>query len=369
MKQIGIGVIGWGFMGRTHTFSIKTMPLHYNLDFEPRLIGICSRRLEKAEQAAREQGFKYATDDYHKLLADPEIDVVSICTPNNLHEQMALDAIAAGKNVYIDKPLSINYESARRIADAARAAGVKAQLALNNRFFPSTMLAHELVTSGKLGRVTSFSAEYLHSGSVDPDRPIGWKQDYDACGGGVLLDLGSHALDLVIWMCGKVDSIDCITQTLYSERPTAGGGRTSNLGEDRALMLLQLENGAAGTVDASKIATGTDDELKINIYLTGGAVRYSSLCGDYLDVYDSSSGAAGFTHVHCGGRYAQPGGTFIPAKNAVGWIRGHVHSYYKFLEAVASGGECSPSLDDGAYLQLVMDKAYESNRIGGRVKV
>ena len=100
MKQIGIGVIGWGFMGRTHTFSIKTMPLHYNLDFEPRLIGICSRRLEKAEQAAREQGFKYAVDDYHKLLADPEIDVVSICTPNNLHEQMALDAIAAGKNVY-----------------------------------------------------------------------------------------------------------------------------------------------------------------------------------------------------------------------------------------------------------------------------
>ena len=185
----------------------------------------------------------------------------------------------------------------------------------------------------------------------------------------MLLDLGSHALDLVIWMCGKVDSIDCITQTLYSERPTAGGGRTSNLGEDRALMLLQLENGAAGTVDASKIATGTDDELKINIYLTGGAVRYSSLCGDYLDVYDSSSGAAGFTHVHCGGRYAQPGGTFIPAKNAVGWIRGHVHSYYKFLEAVASGGECAPSLDDGAYLQLVMDKAYESNRIGGRVKV
>ena len=252
MKQIGIGVIGWGFMGRTHTFSIKTMPLHYNLDFEPRLIGICSRRLEKAEQAAREQGFKYAVDDYHKLLADPEIDVVSICTPNNLHEQMALDAIAAGKSVYIDKPLSINYESARRIADAARAAGVKAQLALNNRFFPSTMLAHELVTSGKLGRVTSFSAEYLHSGSVDPDRPIGWKQDYDACGGGVLLDLGSHALDLVIWMCGKVDSIDCITQTLYSERPMAGGGRTSNLGEDRALMLLQLENGAAGTVMPQK---------------------------------------------------------------------------------------------------------------------
>ena len=98
-------------------------------------------------------------------------------------------------------------------------------------------------------------------------------------------------------------------------------------------------------------------------------MRYSSLCGDYLDVYDSSSGAAGFTHVHCGGRYAPPGGTFIPAKNAVGWIRGHVHSYYKFLEAVASGGERAPSLDDGAYLQLVMDKAYESNRIGGRVKV
>lgn len=369
MKQIGIGVIGWGFMGRTHTFAIKTMPLHYALDFAPRLVGVCSRRLEMAEQAAREQGFEYATDDYKKLLADPAIDVVSICTPNNLHEQMALDAIAAGKNIYIDKPLSISYESARRIADAARSAGVKAQLALNNRFFPATMLAHELVASGKLGRVTSFNAEYLHSGSVDPARPIGWKQSADVCGGGVLLDLGSHALDLVIWMCGGVDTIDCVTQTLYAERPTPDGGRTRALGEDRALMLLQLKNGAAGTVDASKIATGTDDELKISVYLTGGAVRYSSLSGDYLDVYDAASGAGGFTHVHCGGRYPAPGGTFVPAKNAVGWIRGHVHSYYTFLNAVIHGCECSPSLDEGAYLQLVMDKAYESSRKGGRVSV
>ena len=365
MTHIGIGVIGWGFMGRAHTFAIKTMPLHYALDFEPRLVGVCSRRLEKAEEAARENGFEYATDDYHKLLSDPDIDVVSICTPNDLHERMALDAIAAGKNVYIDKPLSINGESARRIADAARERGVYAQMALNNRCFPATMMAHDLVTSGKLGRPTSFTCEYLHSGSVDPNRPIGWKQSADAVGGGVLLDLGSHALDLMIWMLGKVDKISCLTQTLYADRPTAGGGRTSALGEDRALMMLQFKNGAVGSVDASKIATGTDDELNFNIYLTGGAVRYSSLTGDYLDVYDVAGGMGGFTRVHCGGRYPAPGGSFVPAKNSVGWIRSHVHSYYNFLDSIAHGRACSPSLDEGAYLQEIMDKAYLSSQRGG----
>ncbi|MGN0741966.1 MAG: Gfo/Idh/MocA family protein [Candidatus Fimadaptatus sp.] len=369
MKNIGIGVIGWGFMGRAHTFAIKTMPLHYELDFMPRLVGVCSRRLEQAQRAAQEQGFCYATDDYRRLLADPEIDVVSICTPNQLHEEMALAAIAAGKHVYIDKPVSISYASARRIADAARAAGVSAQVALNNRFFPATMKAHELISSGRLGRVTSFSVEYLHSGSVDPDRPIGWKQQADENGGGVLLDLGSHALDLSMWLCGDAEWVDCAAQTLYSERPTADGGRTSALGEDRALMLLGLRGGAVGSVDASKIATGTDDELNVRVYLTGGAVRYSSLTGDYLDVYDCALGAGGYTHVHCGGRYPAPGGSFIPPKNAVGWIRSHVHCYYSFLDAVCHGGQCSPSLDEGARLQLVMERAYESSRKGGRVAI
>lgn len=369
MREIGIGVIGFGFMGRTHTFAVKTMPLHYELDFRPRLVGVCSRRFGQAERAREEQGFDYATDDYKKLLADPAIDAVSICTPNRLHEEMALSAIRAGKHVYIDKPLALNYESALRIAHAARAAGIKGQLALNNRCFPATMKAHELIASGSLGQVTSFSAEYLHSGSVDPARPIGWKQGSDAEGGGVLLDLGSHALDLIIWMCGGVESIFCETQRLYAARPTADGGTTSNLGEDRALMLVKLQNGAVGSVDASKIATGTDDALNINIYLTGGAVRYSSLTGDYLDVYDCKSGAGGFTHMHCGGRYAAPGGSFVPAKNAIGWIRGHVHSYYNFLDAIAHDRPCAPSLDDGAYLQLVMEKAYRSSIEGRRIEV
>lgn len=369
MKEIGIGVIGWGFMGRTHTFAVKTMPLNYELDFRPRLVGVCSRRLDQAQRARDEQGFDFACSDYRELLKRPDIDVVSICTPNALHERMALDAIAAGKHIYIDKPVATDYAAARRIADAARAAGVMGQVALNNRCFPATMKARELIASGRLGRVTSFSAEYLHSGSVDPERPVGWKQRLDACGGGVLLDLGSHALDLVMWMCGAAESISCITQTLYPSRPTPEGGRTTALGEDRALMTLRLECGAVGTVDASKIATGTDDELNINIYLTGGAVRYSSLQADYLDVYDCASGVGGFAHVHCGGRYPAPGGSFVPAKNAVGWIRAHVHSYFTFLDAIAHGGACSPSLEEGAYLQLVMERAYQSAAEGGSVAI
>ena len=188
MKTIGIGIIGWGFMGRTHTLAIRALPLFYpDAGFEAKLIGVCSRTVSKAEKARRELGFEYATGDYHDLLSDPRIDVVSVCTPNADHERMVIDALKAGKNVYVDKPLTVDYESAQRILAAAKGAKGKVQIALHNRFFTSTLRAKEIIDEGRVGEILSFTCRYLHSGSIDPDKPMGWKQ---GVGGGVLLDLG-----------------------------------------------------------------------------------------------------------------------------------------------------------------------------------
>ena len=195
MKIIGVGVIGWGFMGKTHTQALRNIALFYpGIDFQIKLRCICSRRLEKAEEAARLAGFESYTDDYRELLARKDIDVVSICTPNDQHEAMAIAAIQAGKHVYIDKPLAVTSQSAGRIAAAAATANVFTQMVFNNRFTPAVLRAKQLVDEGRIGEVLTFSARYLHSGSIDPNRPIGWKQQMQ---GGVLLDLGSHALDLL----------------------------------------------------------------------------------------------------------------------------------------------------------------------------
>ena len=188
MKTIGVGLIGWGFMGKTHTHALRSIALFYpDIDFKVRLVCVCSRRLEKAKEAAELVGYEKYTDDYRELLADPEIDVVSICTPNDQHEEMAIAALKAGKHVYIDKPLAVTAESAARIAEAAKNAPGKTKMVFNNRYTPAVMRAKELVEEGKIGDVLSFQMRYLHSGSIDPNKPIGWKQQMQ---GGVLLDLG-----------------------------------------------------------------------------------------------------------------------------------------------------------------------------------
>ena len=368
MKIIGVGVIGWGFMGKTHTQALRNIALFYpGIDFQIKLRCICSRRLKKAEEAARLVGFESYTDDYRELLARKDIDVVSICTPNDQHEAMAIAAIQAGKHVYIDKPLAVTSQSAGRIAAAAATANVFTQMVFNNRFTPAVLRAKQLVDEGRIGEVLTFSARYLHSGSIDPNRPIGWKQQMQ---GGVLLDLGSHALDLLTWMIGYPQKVFCKMRTLYADRPTKDGGREQALSEDHVAMLLEMPNGAVGSVEASKIATGANDELTLEIRGEKGALKWNSMDSNYVYFYDQTlpeaayGGMRGFTQIESVARYPAPGGQFLPPKNSLGWDRGHLHCYYTFLDAVAHGRQPENSIQDGARLQCLMDRIRLSAETG-----
>lgn len=364
MKTIGIGVIGWGFMGKAHTQALLDLPLFYpGIDFRPALRCVCARHIERAEEAARAAGFERYTDDWRKLIAMEDIDVVSICTPNDCHEAMALAALKAGKHVYIDKPLAVTADSADRIADAAAKASGRTRVVFNNRFLPATLRAKELVEEGRIGEVLTFSARYLHSGSIDPMKPIGWKQQLQ---GGVILDLGSHALDLLTWLVGYPKRALCKTFTLYGERPTKVGGTERALSEDHAQALLELPNGAVGSCEASKIATGTNDELTLEIRGTKGALRFSTMDINYLYFYDNTlpeapyGGMRGFTQIECVGRYPAPAGVYLPPKNSLGWERGHLHCYYTFLDAVAHGRAVDCTVAEGAKLQRLLEALRES---------
>ena len=374
MKKIGIGIIGWGFMGKTHAQALRSLPLFYpNAGFEPVLAGVCSGHLENAAAAARAAGFAFYTDDYRQLLAREDIRVVSVCTPNDLHEEMAIAALKAGKHLYIDKPLAVTAESADAIARAAEAARGFTRMVFNNRYFPATLRARQLVEEGRVGRVLTFSARYLHSGSIDPNKPIGWKQ---GPGAGVMLDMGSHALDLVTWLAGWPRRAFCKTFTLYPDRPLPGGGHTDALTEDHVQVLLELENGAVGSVEASKIATGTNDELLLEVRGDRGAIRFNAMDPNYLEFYDNTlpeapyGGMRGFTRIESVGRYPAPGGKFLPPKSSVGWERGHTHCYYTFLDAVARGERPTENtVADGARLQHLMEACMHSDREGRWVDV
>lgn len=364
MKTIKIGIIGWGFMGRTHAHALRAMPLFYpGAGFRAEIAGICSRRLEKAREAAEELNVPYYTDDYRQLLAREEIDAVSVCTPNALHEEIALAALKAGKHLYIDKPLADTAQGARRIADQAKKSGVFTRMVFNNRYLPVTLRARELVDQGCIGRVLSFEGRYLHSGSIDPNKPIGWKQTLQ---GGVLLDLGSHVLDLITWLCGYPEAVFCAQRTLYATRPTREGGATRDLSDDQTLMLLRLPGGAMGQVEASKIATGANDELTVEIRGEKGALAFDLMQPNYLRFYDNTrpeaplGGERGFQWIETVARYPAPGGTFLPPKNSIGWDRGHLHCYYTFLDCLARGTAPDNGVGEGARLQMLMERAAQS---------
>ncbi len=364
MKDINVAVIGWGFMGRAHTHSLRCIPLMYKeLDFRPVLKCLCSGHIENARTGAEAMGFESCTDDWRTLLCRDDIDVVSVCTPNELHEEMVTGLLKAGKHLYIDKPLTTSYESALRIQAAARKSNSKVQMVMNNRFLPATMCAKQIVREGGIGRVLTFGCRYLHSGSIDPDKPIGWKQELQ---GGVILDLASHALDLVTDMIGFPKEVFCATNRLYEARPTKAGGSTRALSEDHALITMRMADGCMGFCEASKISTGANDVLSFEICGDKGALSFDLTEPGWLYYYDNTlpeaplGGKKGFTRIECLARYPYPASGFLPPKNAIGWDRGHIHCYYSFLDCVAHDKTPECGIDEAVMLQALMDAAKRS---------
>jgi len=365
MKNINIGVIGWGFMGKIHSHALRSLAFFYpNMDFTVTLKCICTRRMEKAKEAMAIAGFERCTVDYRELIAMEDIDVVAICTPNESHEEIAVAALQAGKHVYIDKPLSVTADEAERIAAAAAAAPGHTRIAYHYRWYPAVLRARQLIEEGRIGNILQFEARYLHGGSIDPDKPIGWKQQLQ---GGALLDMGSHALDLITHLIGYPSRILCKTRKLYPTRPMKDGSTTDQLSDDHVLMMLQLPCGALGTVEASKIASGSNDDLIFEIRGDRGALRWNLMDPNYLDFYDMDApggpigGERGFTRIETVGRFPANGEIFIP-KNPVGWERGHMHCYYSFLDSIAHDERPLCGIDEGAKLQRLMEQMLESDR-------
>ena len=377
MKEHKAGIIGYGFMGKTHTLGYKTIPLFYSdLPYTIKLGGICTRRIDIAREALKQQGFEYATDNADDILNDPSIDIISICTPNNSHRDYILRALKAGKHIYCDKPLTADFsESTEVLRELALHPELITQVALQCRFYPAVMKAKQLIDDGRIGRIYHFRCEYLHSSGCDPMKTIGWKQQKEYGGGGVLLDLGAHAFDLVYYMLGKYSSVYSRKKIFYPERPDKDGHMINVDAEDMAMTYVNMENGATGEVFVSKTATGSDDELSIDIRGEKGALRFNTTEPGYLYYYDSVdtgeglADAGGFTRISCHQKFPEPGGHFPSPKNAIGFLRAHIACLYNFIDCVDKGVPASPSFEDGAYIQKVMECCYESADCGKEVIV
>lgn len=365
-----IGLLGFGSMGRTHSYAVANLPYFYrDLPFSARIAGVCTKNPANAAEAAQKYGFPLAVQYEDELIHRDDIDVIDICTPNIYHYDTLKKALCAKKHVYCEKPLCVTEEQAWEIARLAEEMGVTAGVVFNNRFLLPVMRAKELIDAGRIGRIISFRGAYYHSSAADTAKPAGWKQNRDICGGGVLFDLGSHIIDLIYYLCGAFDSVFGMGRIVYPTRTGADGGVWKTNAEEAFYLTATLKNGAAGTVECGKIFTGTNDDLEFEIYGTDGAVRFSLMEPNWLYFYDKHAPETGFTRIECCGRYPAPGGVFPGIKAPVGWLRGHIGSMYAFLDAVHEGRPASPSMKDAAHVQSVMAAAYRSDHSGKMERV
>jgi predicted dehydrogenase len=368
MRPLGIAIIGYGGIGRLHALAYRSIPLHYGIGSDiVRLVAVSRRRPEQAELAAREAGCPVWATDYRDLLTRDDIDVVDICLPHAAHAEAITAAAAAGKHIYVEKPLAMTAAEAGAVARAVEQAGVTAQLGFNFRFFPALTRARQLVSDGFLGRVFSFRGCFYRSSYINPEKPLSWRLRAETAGGGALFDLGSHILDLVCWLLGDCDSVLATMETLIRKRPVKAG--SAELGDvdvdDLAMLQLRMASGALGSVEVSRMGTGATCDLAIEIYGEKGAIRFSAEEPSWLEIFDTrdpdqpAGGLSGFRKVQTVGRYdgwKVPDWTMAP-----GFVSSFVESQYSFLKAVSDGRPGSPGMTDGLRIQEIMEAAQRSS--------
>ena len=368
MKEIGVGIVGYGFIGKVHTYSYVNIPFYYDdLSFKINLVGVCDVNQSSLEKARNEGGFTVCTSDYHDLLRRDDIQVINCCTPNVYHKQLILDAAKAGKHVYCDKPLAINLEDAKEMTQVVECSGIMNQVTLEYRFFPALMRAKQLVTEGFLGKVFNFRVLYLHSGYIDPNRPLSWRTNKQVGGGGALLDMGPHPIDVARYLLGDFSKVLATTRTFIKERPSMEDGSKLVKVEvdDLATMQVEMESGAIGYIEASRLSTGMNDELRIEIHGSMGAIAFNSMDPNWLSVYDCRDkdepigGNRGFKKIETVQRYPKPC-NFPGPKFTTGWIRSHVASLYDFIVHVAEDTATEITFRDGLKIQEVIEAAYLS---------
>ncbi|MBU6951913.1 Gfo/Idh/MocA family protein [Hahella sp. HN01] len=275
-KKLRVGLIGSGYMGKAHAIAFRSAPAVFELSADIELEMLADISAEQAAEKAAVMGFKRSTGDWRELVSDPDIDVVDICSPNWLHKEMALAAIAAGKHVYAEKPLALNAADARMMTEAAERAGVKTLVGFNYAKNPTVSLAREIIRSGELGDIVHFRGTHNEDYLSDPDAPFSWRLKREFSGSGTLGDMGSHIINMAQYLVGDITEVVADLKTVHKNRPIANApgefGEVEN--DDQVHLLARFANGAQGTLESSRIACGRKNSLWFEVTGTLGTLIY-----------------------------------------------------------------------------------------------
>ena len=381
-RELGIGLVGYAFMGAAHSQAWRTAPAFFDLPLTPRLRAICGRDEAAATAVAKRFGWESVETDWRALLTRDDIDVIDICTPGNTHAEIAVAALEAGKHVMCEKPLANTVAEAEAMSAAATEAakhGVRAMVGFTYRRAPAVSFARQLVASGRIGQIRHVRGQYLQDWLTDENAPMSWRLDKSLAGSGALGDIGAHVIDMAQFVTGSsITSVNGLMETFVTTRPLAGesatlGGTSSADAErgpvtvdDAAAFTARFADGAIGVFEATRFATGRKNALRLEVNGTLGSIAFDFEDMNVLELFDATEdpAVAGFRRILVTEATHPYIAAWWPPGHGLGYEHGFTHQVVDLVTDIAKGADPTPSFADGLAVQRVLE-AVEASAADG----
>jgi predicted dehydrogenase len=376
LKPLNIGLIGYGFMGRTHSNAYSKVNHFFDLEHRPVLKAVCGRSAAQVKAFADKWGYESTETDWRKLVERKDIDAIDICTPNNTHADIAIAAAQNGKMILCEKPLAMNGAEGDKMVAAVEKAKVANMVWYNYRRVPAVTFAKQLIDQGKLGRIYHYRAKFLQDWTINPDLPQGgtalWRLDIAAAGSGVSGDLLAHCLDTAIWLNGGVASVTAMTETFVKERKHNLTGKVEKVGiDDACAFLARFTNGSLATFESTRYARG--HKALYTFEING---EHASMAWDLHDLHrlqyfdhKDAGPLRGWRSIHVtDGEHPYMGNWWVPGLQ-IGYEHTFVHQVYDFIKGVETGKPAQPDFREAQRTGRILDAVLQSAKDGKWVNV
>jgi len=379
MAEIGVGLVGYKFMGRAHSNGYRQVAHFFDVDPAPKMVAICGRDRAAVSEAATQLGWEGYETDYHKLIARNDIGLIDVSTPGDSHHDVVLAAIAAGKHVFCEKPLANSLAEAQEMLTAANNAGVINMINFNYRRVPAIQFAKKLIEDGKIGDIRHFRAVYLQDWILDPEFPLVWRLKKELAGSGALGDIAAHVVDLSRFLVGEITTVTGSLDTFIKQRPvevTSSGGAGlqaasgAEMGDvtvdDSAHFLAKFDTGATGTFEVTRLAPGRRNYNSFEINGSKGSIVFNLERLNELEVYfvDDPEGEQGFRKILVTDGSHPYVGHWWPSGHIIGWEHTFTHAISDLMTGIKTGVNPAPSFADGFKCQAILDAVERSSASG-----
>ena len=375
-KPLNIGMIGYGFMGKAHSNGYVKAPLFFDLPYKPVLKAVCARNDEKAQAFANTWGYESIETDWRKLIERKDIDAIDICTPNNIHAEIALYAAAHKKIILCEKPLAMNGEEGLKMVEAVEKAGVPNIVWYNYRRVPAVTFAKKLIDEGRLGKVFHYRAKFLQDWTINPELPQGgaglWRLDSEAAGSGVTGDLLAHCIDTAIWLNGSIHDVSAMTETFVKQRQHTVTGKMEKVTIDDACTFMgHFENGSLASFESTRYARGHKALYTFEINGENASIFWDLHDLHRLQYFDykDEGPLRGWKSIHVtDGDHPYMGNWWVPGLQ-IGYEHSFVHEVADFVTSLGTGKPVGPTFRDALETQRICDAVLESAKTNHWVDV